>query len=220
MTGTILALDPGARTGAALFSGGQLVRAVCLLLNEPAAPCAVCLACRAQPCVHRVQLGALVRQLRAAVPELHQVDAAVIERPAWWKSSTPSAPALLALADVAGALQGAVLALGVPAVLAFAPRAWKGTTPKDEHQRGILASLDPAELEILPRAPRTGRYVSDPLDACGLGLFVLGRLGRWQSDPAAFAKLVDPAPARGKKRRPAPPAQGGLALAYHQEHDR
>jgi len=105
---------------------------------------------------------------------------------------------------VAGALTGALLALGVDPVLRIPPSTWKGRTPKDLHHPVILASLSDRERTLIPRGPRSGRYQPDALDAVGMALWAVGRLGNLQADPADFASLVEPAPARGRTRR-----QGG-----------
>lgn len=215
----LLTLDPGnGCTGAALFEGGELRAAWALAPNVDPGPCPTCPSCRISPtCQHQAHRpGLIIGQIIASVPELRQVDVCAIERPAYWKD-TPDMPGLLRLADLAGALQGAVLAAGVPLVLAYEPRAWKGMVAKDVHQREALAALTEAERRRLPRRPQTRRFQPDALDAAGLGLFILGRNGRFLADPASFAELVEPAPARGasKGRRKRGPVQGGLALFAH-----
>lgn len=211
----LLALDPGAMTGAALYEGGRLIWAAALAAEAPApAPALPCPRCRGAACSHvAVKPLALAAQLLARVPALRAVDLAVIERPAWWRSSTPNAPALLDLAMTAGALAGAAAALGLTVVW-YEPRAWKNIADKATHQAQTLAALAEEERAALPRAPRTGRFLPDPLDAAGLGLFLLARAGRWREDPADFAELVEPTPARGRKRRPRAggPVQKGLAF--------
>jgi hypothetical protein len=76
-------------------------------------------------------------------------------------------------------------------VLRYPPAAWKGNAPKDDFQMQILASLTESERTRIPVSERTGRYRSDALDAVGLGLYVLGRLGRYTADPREFIGRVE-----------------------------
>lgn len=213
--GFLLALDPGASCGLALLQNGELRRALALRSEVIAGPCPACPLCRpGLPCDHIASGNAsLVAQLRAELPELRQVDRVIIETPGFW-SSCPNNAAVLTLARTAGALIGATLAAGVPLVIAIKPAEWKGTADKATFQRGILASLTAAERALLPRRPECQRYQGDALDAAGLALWAVGRLGRWCSDPADFAADVDPAPVRGKRRKPAKQVQGGLAFDF------
>lgn len=60
------------------------------------------------------------------------------------------------------------------------PHGWKGNVPKPVHHRRIVAALDARERDIIEALPRT----RDALDAVGLGLFVLRRVGRGGVKPA------------------------------------
>lgn len=210
----VLACDSGRRTAAAVFDSGRLL-AVHVLDAEDAAPapggpCPLPL-CRARPCPHLASgPGRVVAQLRAAV-ELERVDLAAVEIPELW-TSTPDPAGLLRLATSAGVLVGAIAAAGVP-VLVFRPREYKGSVAKDVANMRTLAALTEAERALVPRGPRSGKFSPDALDSCQLGLHLLGRTDRWTCSPAVFADLVEPAPVRGKRRRPAAgPVQGGLAF--------
>lgn len=57
-------------------------------------------------------------------------------------------------------------------VLTYEPGTWKGSVPKDKHQPRILARLTAIELSL------TRGHPHDTIDAVGLGLFYLGRIGR------------------------------------------
>lgn len=208
----LLTIDPGTHTGLALFRDGRLMSAHALAAPPETSSTSACPLCCGRSCSHRAgKIAALLLGLVQAVPDLGAVDVAAIEVPAYWRS-TPDLPALLDLATTAGAYVGAAVALGVPEVLTYRPREWKGTRDKADFQREILACLSEAERALLPRAPRTGRYLSDPLDAVGLGLFMVGRQGRWACSPACFAGQVEQVPRRGKRTRQHGGAQEGLAL--------
>lgn len=206
----LLGLDPGASTGVALFEDGRLVGAWALVGDDGPGPVPACPLCRGRGCEHlAVKAGGLVAQLAARV-DMGSIDLAAIEVPAVWRNS-PDLPGLLGLAQIAGAYVGALAAAGVPVILAYQPRQWKGALPKDQHQMRALACLTEAERALLPRAPKTRRYQPDALDAVALGGWLLRRTDRWLVSPQSFAAEVEPAPVRGRKRRP-PPAQEGLAL--------
>lgn len=107
------------------------------------------------------------------------------------------------LAFLAGALASRAAARGAR-VYRVPPASWRGTDPKPVIQAQILASLDPAELALLPRGPRSGRYQGDAVDAVGLALWAVGRAGELRADPSSFAGHVEPA-----RPGPAPGAGGG-----------
>lgn len=215
----LLAVDPGASCGVALVDDARLVLALALHADAGPAPCAVCPICRPPlPCSHVAGRAAqLIGGLLAAVPDLREIDTAVMEQPTWWGSSTPNAPALLQLAATAGALAGCLLGHGVGRVLCVPPGVWKGRTAKTTFQRGILASLDEAERALVPRGPKTRRFDSDATDAVGLGLWAVGRLGQWRTDPASFLGMVDEAPIRSRKTKTPRHAQAALRFGVEQE---
>lgn len=210
--GRLLALDPGLRdAGLAVFAAGELAAAWWLRAEAPLlAPCAVCQR-RRSPCPHAAdpaQLGAMLDEARRLAGPLDGFGLVVTEWPYVPGPARRLDPApLLDLAGLAAAVCCEALRAGAR-VLRYAPVSWKGNRPKDLFQREILASLTEAEREHVPRSERTGKYRSDPLDAVGLGLFVLGRLGTWHSAPERFAEQVETAPSRRSPRsRRAPPEQ-------------
>lgn len=71
-------------------------------------------------------------------------------------------------------------------------RQWKGMVPKEIHQPRVLAGLTAAERQVLVAARVAPSLENNVVDAIGLGLAWLGRVG-------AIAK-VDTC-AKGKKRR-------------------
>jgi hypothetical protein len=63
-----------------------------------------------------------------------------------------------------------------PIVRTVYPSQWKGQVPKKIHNGRVLAKLDQAELSLIPKLPETKLH--NVIDAIGLGLFALGRIGR------------------------------------------
>lgn len=107
----------------------------------------------------------------------HPADVEVLgELPCVYPGPQPSDPNdLIQVAEQLGELLSLYRARGCK-VYTVAPRTWKGTVPKDKHQPRILSKLTPAELALVPKMPRAGRYQPDAVDAVGLGLWKLGRL--------------------------------------------
>lgn len=56
------------------------------------------------------------------------------------------------------------------------PQEWKGTISKELCNQRILAKLRPEERVLVPNLPAS--YLHNCIDAIGLGLFELGRMGR------------------------------------------
>lgn len=54
------------------------------------------------------------------------------------------------------------------------PRTWKGTVPKEIHNKQVLAKLSPEELAVLP-TKRRGGFDHNMVDAVGLALWRAGR---------------------------------------------
>lgn len=85
---------------------------------------------------------------------------------------------LLPLAAIAGAMALVIKQVqgwGSPPAEFFHPRQWKGQVPKKVMFARIKKHMTPAELALLDGI--ADRYVGDVLDAIGLGLWYLGRLG-------------------------------------------
>lgn len=58
------------------------------------------------------------------------------------------------------------------------PHQWKGTCPKEIHQRRVLALLDMSERAILEGCGAPKSKLHNVVDAIGLGLWAAGRLKR------------------------------------------
>lgn len=56
------------------------------------------------------------------------------------------------------------------------PTTWKGSVPKDIHNKRVLAALSEDELKLLPKRPRAKDYDHNCIDAVGIGLWKLGRM--------------------------------------------
>lgn len=207
----LLALDPGARdAGLAVFAAGELAAAWWLRAEAPLLPaCAVCQR-RRSPCPHSAdpaQLAAMLDEARRLAGPLDGFGIVVTEWPYVPGPARRLDPApLLDLAGLAAALCCEAVRAGARA-LRYPPVCWKGNLRKDRFQCEILASLTEPERERVPRSERSGKYRSDPLDAVGLGLFVLGRLGRWHSAPEHFTAHVEPVQSRAPHSRRAPSAE-------------
>lgn len=143
--GGVIAIDPGKRSGFAVFNGGALAVAGTLdeaeILDRP--PCS---------------LGGV----------------AVIEVPVVYPTRKVDANDLIDLAVLVGDLRGYYRRTGFEVRL-VRPRTWKGTVPKDIHGRRVLAALSAEERALLPRRPRAKNYDHNMLDAVGLGLWQLKR---------------------------------------------
>lgn len=210
----VLAVDPGLHdAGAAVLTDGRLTAAWWLRPAAPPPP--ACPAC-VRPCSHGTGpalRAAMVAELLRLAGPLDAFGLVVVEGQylpaALVRTIDPAA--LLALAAISGAVAGLAAQAGA-VVLQPPPRDWRGVCPKPELHRSILASLDDEERAVLPRAPKLGTFLGDSLEAAGLALWAVGRLGAWRCDPARFAAEVEAPPVRGRKRRPGPELQQGLAL--------
>ncbi len=58
------------------------------------------------------------------------------------------------------------------------PAQWKGAVPKEVHQPRILAALTAAEQGVLDAAKVAPTLKNNVVDAIGLGLWAVGRLGQ------------------------------------------
>jgi hypothetical protein len=153
----LLALDPGFRKkqrnlGCALFEAEELSFAD--VVGE----------------IHHVPwIGYAPQHLRSR-------SRAVIEMPRWYpREHEIDVNDLLDLACLVGRLQGRLEEKGVDVELVY-PRTWKGTVPKDIHNKRVLAALSKEELALLPKRPRAKDFDHNLLDAVGIGLWKLGRI--------------------------------------------
>lgn len=209
----ILALDPGTQdVGLAVVQDGLVVAA--LWVQRPSAP-QRCDRCPTVPsCSHAtlpLMRARMVAALLDAAGPLTAYDLVVAEWPQVYTWQKAPADDLLQVAGVAASICSAAAQEGVPA-WCYQPREWKGVTKKDVFQAQILACLSGAELALLPRAPQTGRYLTDPLDAVGLALYAAGRLGQWIRPWGGHLPEVEPVAAK-PRRAPAKRGQQPLLPA-------
>jgi len=80
------------------------------------------------------------------------------------------------LEDLAKGLKGYLKPLGAKVVLAR-PATWKGQVPKEVHHRRVMRELSQAE-QLLVEAWEDHPAHLDVLDAVGIELWALGRVGR------------------------------------------
>jgi hypothetical protein len=150
---SVMAIDPGINTGWAYFGDGHLHD--CGIHTGYDDPPMLGLA----PCV------------------------CVLERPVIYPHAQQTArPAdIIKLAILMGDLRGFYRRAGYD-IHEVEPRKWKGTVPKAIHQPRIIGLLSTHELDNIPRINKSKAnplgYDNNTLDAIGLGLFQLGRLGR------------------------------------------
>lgn len=146
----LICVDPGARTGWAIFIDAVLVEA------------------DAWPKADMLVDGTPIVGIAPAV--------AVIERPVIYPIGKSDADPddMITLALLAGDLRGFYRRAGLDVVL-VKPRTWKGTTPKKIHNERVVDALTPAERALLPRRPRARDHDHNMLDAVGLGLWQLAK---------------------------------------------
>lgn len=101
---------------------------------------------------------------------------AVIEAPRWYpREHRVDTNDLLDLSVLVGELKRHFAEREANVELVY-PRTWKGTVPKDIHNKRVLAALSADELKLLPKRPRARDYDHNVLDAVGIGLWKLGRM--------------------------------------------
>lgn len=98
----------------------------------------------------------------------------IIEIPLYSGQTAGKDPqALIALAVCAGRWIERVQAVRVTEVY---PSQWKGNVPKETHNARVLDKLAADERALVPSLPPSKLH--NVIDAIGLGLFALGRMGR------------------------------------------
>lgn len=86
---------------------------------------------------------------------------------------------LIDLAIFAGEIAGWYRArLAGVEIVFVAPRTWKGTVPKAIHNERVLAALTADERKILPKHARAKGFDHNMIDAVGLALWQLERKGQ------------------------------------------
>lgn len=119
-------------------------------------------------------VSACLRKLPADGTTASNFQAAVVEIPDRVKVNPKS---IIKLALNAGAWLQYFGGYGRP-VEAIEASAWKASTDPDVLARRILACLTPEEVKRLPKTRSALGYNHNVLDAVGLGLWRLGRMGR------------------------------------------
>ena len=194
--GLLLAVDPGLPDcGAALYRNAILERAAWVRVPAPVRG----------PSGHVDATVALLDAIEATMGLEGEPDMPAVVLAEWPQILRPERAKakfgrfidqqpLLELAGVSAALLDRAASWGATCYR-FTPDIWKGRVPKEQHQRNGLAMLSPDERALLPRGPRTRRYLSDPLDAALLGLWHLhktrAREPKYFNRPAEFAGLVE-----------------------------
>lgn len=149
----VLSFDPATRhVGWAQLEDGRLAR--CGLAREPIE-------------VELVQLSSELRRdlVVVEVPQVYQQRS--------WKGDPND---LIDVAVVAGRIaqefgDGAEVRL-------VRPHAWKGSVPKDVMLRRIENRLDDRERSVLHAAKAPASLLHNVVDAVGIGLWAIGRLGK------------------------------------------
>jgi hypothetical protein len=104
------------------------------------------------------------------------LDLVVVEAPRWYpREHRIDVNDLLDLSIAVGKIEGMMEERGVPVEIVY-PRTWKGSVPKEIHNRRVLAALTPQELGLLPKRPRARDFDHNVIDAVGIGLWKLGRM--------------------------------------------
>lgn len=152
----LIAIDPGKTSGFAAYMGGKLIEA-----------CAI----KEQALLARAAANSSLPGCFSSRPIF------VCELPVVYKSRNVPASDLINLAVLVGDLRGLFRAKGFETVL-VKPRTWKGTVPKEIHNRRVLRELTQEEKAILPKRPRARDYDHNMIDAVGLGLWFLKSKGQ------------------------------------------
>lgn len=144
----LLAIDPGANTGWAVFDSARRLKA-CGLGDPPA----------------------------GLVTDVGVIDQVVIEHPVIYPGGRTRDPnSIVKLAINAGIHAGRFK--GRAAIRWVKPRDWKGTVDAEICIRRVLVRLAPEETLILERAGVCASKRHNVIDAIGLGLFSVDRCGR------------------------------------------
>lgn len=101
----------------------------------------------------------------------------VIEIPQIYPGSQEEDPNDLVRTSItAGRWIERMCALGAREPVEVRPREWKGQVPKTIHNARVRARMTVGEISLLPDLPKSKMH--NVIDAVGLGLWRLGRMGR------------------------------------------
>ena len=148
---SVIAIDPGATTGWAVFGGGDLWEAGYTRM------------------IHLTELPDV-----PLLPAILIVELPVIYPMGKGKGDPND---LIKLAELAGMIRGWYLTRAPGIVTAtVTPRTWKGTVPKKIHNERVLGRLTSKERDILPKRPRAQDFDHNMVDALGIGLWQLEKM--------------------------------------------
>lgn len=161
MSGTVVSIDPGLRyCGVAVFQEKVLVQAG--LVKNPEEVKRGPVAWRAMAAeVQGFIAGGGIRTLATEFPKIYPL-----------RQQKGDQADLIEVAGVAGAVVGALFERA-GSVVGYEPYQWKGTVPKDIHNKRVLTRLSEAEHALLDDIP--AGLVHNTIDAIGIGLVFLKR---------------------------------------------
>lgn len=147
LVGNVAAFDPGAVTGFACFYEAELINA------------------------------GVTKSLDGIEVEVAEVaEVALIEKPVIYPTNSKGDPNdLITLAIRAGEIGGLFLTERWAPVQYIRPQQWKGQTPKTINHKRTLNKLTMAEIQRLPKIPKSKAH--NMLDAVGIGLWWLEKEG-------------------------------------------
>ena len=157
----ILCVDPGLRgCGVALFDGGHLLRAA--YVKNPVE--------HGRGYKAHAQMGLAVYDWLDA-----EIDRVIIEHPRVYPGSAQQKGDPNDLLDVA-AIGASCASWLMGEVETVFPSEWKGQVPKETMTERIRRSLTEVERKNIEKCPAS--LMHNTLDACGIGVWRLGRLNR------------------------------------------
>jgi hypothetical protein len=175
LTSPLISFDPGLReAGLAVFIEGRLAFA-CLVRNPEArkrdGPAWRLMGREVFRVIydnHIIKRNIWDSTLASEIPQVYQEG----------KSAGVDPSDLTNLSGVVGAVIGY---LNPDQVFTYLPREWKGQIPKDKHQPRIISRLDKEETAVLNAVRCPKGKLHNVVDAIGVGLFHLGRIGGFSS---------------------------------------
>ena len=187
----MLCVAPGkSSAGVALFRDERLQSATCLRLGKDASTDITARAVELAEAIYAWARRTLEEVRWAGDPtgDWQDIAALVVECPqVYTRGKSKGDPEdLLPLVALCGAVGARFSAPGnEPIVLqTYRPREWKGTVDGDIMCARIEARLrETGELDAVKWGPKSFRH--NAIDACGIGLFRLGRLNRERVFPGA-----------------------------------
>lgn len=163
---TLVSVDPGLRhAGVAAFEKGALVYAALIKNTERKARGPQAWWAMAEEVATTRHAGSPI----FLIPDVYVVEVPQVYR---FGKSKGDPDDLIQLAGVGGAIGARLQALEAHG---YYPRQWKGQVPKDVMAARIESYLNAAELSAIAKCAPSLRH--NVLDAIGIGLYHLGRMG-------------------------------------------